>query len=584
MGTRNPVKVFSDHSNLLYFKTAKYLSPKQAQWASFLDNFNMLIYHVSGKNNPADGPSQREDYVGNQDPQPSSHVISDKIVSSDTISLNNHDLYFQKPSQLLLDHFDKHYLDSDKKEGKHLKNENTWWYQDRILVPSLLRTKLLKFYHDSTAVGHPGIARTLSTLQQTFSWLNAKKTVIDYVKLCDSCQRVKAKRQGPQGPLILIVPDSKPWSTIGMDMITKLPSSNGFDLILVVIDLLSKLTLFIPYKEASSSEVLANIFRQNIFQLHGIPDKIVSYRGSTFVSKFWKSFMNSLNIKAAFSTAYHPQTDGQTERMNQLLEDYLRHFCSYYQDNWDCCLDMAEFSINNLNSASLGVSPFFFTYGHHPKFNMITETSGQKDLDDFIVDLQETQEVAIKCLTQARIQQANYYNKGRRELPCYEKDDQIMILRKFIVSRRINNKLDYRWIGPFRVEKMVGANAVKVDIKRKYPKLHPVFNVSLLTRYIHPDSIVDRGLNTGIKEQYYDKGSIVDWSKLKAILDVRAKKKGRFEYLISWQNSIAGEDTWIADQHMPVGLRSYLEQFCLTHEKEYKKKKKGKTKEEGFQV
>jgi transposase InsO family protein len=211
----------------------------------------------------------------------------------------------------------------------------------------------------------------------------------------------------------------------------------------VVIDLLSKLTHFIPFKESSSSATLANTFRANIFKLHGIPEKIVSDRGSTFVSEFWRSFMNSLNIKAGFSTAYHPQTDGQTERMNQVLEDYLRHFCSYYQDNWDKILDMAEFSINNLNSGSLGVSPFFFTYGHHPKFNILTESSGRGDLDTFICELQETQETAIECLTQARIRQATYYKKGKRESPHFEKDNQVMLLRKFISSRRFNNKLDY---------------------------------------------------------------------------------------------------------------------------------------------
>jgi hypothetical protein len=153
------------------------------------------------------------------------------------------------------------------------------------------------------------------------------------------------------------VPESKPWSTIGMDMITKLPLSARFDSILVVVDLLSKLTHFIPCRESSSSAVLANLFRKNIFWLHGLPDKIVLDRGTTFVSNFWKALMCSLNIKSALSTAYHPQT----ERMNQTLEDYLRHFCSYYQDNWDKCLDMAEFSLNNLDSASLKISPFFFT-------------------------------------------------------------------------------------------------------------------------------------------------------------------------------------------------------------------------------
>ena len=145
-----------------------------------------------------------------------------------------------------------------------------------MFVPTSLRAKLLKIYHDSPTVGHPGIARTLSTLLQSFSWPQVKVAVIKYVKSCDSCQRVKAQRLGKQGQLIPILPDCKPWSTIGMDMITKLPLSGGYNSILVVIDLLSKLTHFVPYKEASSLAVLANTFQSNIFWLHGIPDKILS--------------------------------------------------------------------------------------------------------------------------------------------------------------------------------------------------------------------------------------------------------------------------------------------------------------------
>jgi hypothetical protein len=114
--------------------------------------------------------------------------------------------------------------------------------------------------------------------------------------------------------------------------------------------------------------------------------------------------------------------------MNQVLEDYLRHFCSYYQDDWHKSLDMAEFSINNLDSASLKISPFFFTYGFHPKFNIITESTGQKDLDDFLVNLQITQESAIECLTQARIRQAFYYNQGKRDSPVYAEGDQVLLL------------------------------------------------------------------------------------------------------------------------------------------------------------
>jgi hypothetical protein len=260
--------------------------------------------------------------------------------------------------------------------------------------------------------------------------------------------------------------------------------------------------------------------------------------------------------------------------MNQVLEDYLRHFCSYYQDNWDKCLDLAEFSINNMDSSSLKVSPFFFNYGHHPKFNIMTDSFGRKDLDDFIVDLQVTQETAMDCLHQARVRQAKYYNLGKRDSPTYEKGQRVLLLRKFIQSRRINKKLDYRYIGPFVVEEMVGVNAVRLDIAREYPKLHPVFNVGLVVPYVGTNSLIDRQVDDGIKSRYYNDGEIVDWTKLNQILDVRSVKKGKDEYLLSWSDSTVANNTWVAEEHLPTSLEVYLNAFKVAHAKYYKKNKK----------
>jgi hypothetical protein len=263
------------------------------------------------------------------------------------------------------------------------------------------------------------------------------------------------------------------------------------------------MTHFISCKESALSAVLAGLFRKHMFCIHGLLDRIVSYQGLTFVSQFWKSLMCALNIQSALSMAYHPQTDGQTERMNQILEDYLRHFCSYYQDNWDKLLDMVEFSINNLDSGSLQVSPFFFSYGHHPRFNILKEGVGRKDLDEFVLDLQLTQEKAMECLIQAQQQQAQYYNKDKRPSSTYTKGDWVLLMRKFIQSRRVNSKLDYRFIGPFEVKKMVGKNAVELLIQKDYPKLHPVFNFSLVVPYVAPNSLVDRELQDDIRKKYY---------------------------------------------------------------------------------
>jgi hypothetical protein len=152
---------------------------------------------------------------------------------------------------------------------------------------------------------------------------------------------------------------------------------------------------------------------------------------------------------------------------------------------------MAEFSINNLDLSSLEVSPFFFSYGHHPKFNIMTEGTGRKDLDEFLLDLQLTQETAMECLIQAQKRQALAYNKKKKPPPVYVQGDEVLLLRKFIQSRRINSKLEYRYIGPSKVIRMVGANAVKLDIKREYPLLHPVFNVSLIVQYVGENSKID---------------------------------------------------------------------------------------------
>lgn len=270
--------------------------------------------------------------------------------------------------------------------------------------------------------------------------------------------------------------------------------------------------------------------------------------------------MNSLGIKTGFSTAYHPQTDGQTERTNQVLEVYLRRFCSYYQDNWGKWLDVAEFSLNDLDSTSLGVSPFFFSFSYHPRSNLLTEKTNIGKLDDLLINLQQTQERSIECLTQARAKQAFYYNRKRREGVGYEPGDLVLIQRKFIQPCRINSKLDYCFIGPFKVLGMVGENAVKVDIGREYPKLHPVFNVSLVLRYRKPSDFGRSFMSEGIKDAYYEEQKIVDWSKLGPVLDARLVGKRR-EYLLRWLHSTPGEDTWVSEEHIPVTFQPYLVKF-----------------------
>ena len=148
-----------------------------------------------------------------------------------------------------------------------------------------------------------------------------------------------------------------------MDLIEQLPDSDGYSAILVVVDRLSKMSLFIPTTNSVTAEEIARLFVQHVFSKHGVPSDVISDRGSEFTSHFWKSLGTLLDMKLNFSTAFHPQTDGQTERTNQTLEQYLRLYCNYRQSNWAELLPLAEFSYNNSTHSATQVTPFFANYG-----------------------------------------------------------------------------------------------------------------------------------------------------------------------------------------------------------------------------
>ncbi|KAI7940067.1 hypothetical protein MJO28_013719 [Puccinia striiformis f. sp. tritici] len=564
-GTKNPVLVFSDHANLRYFMTSKTLTPKQARWAAYLDSFNFRLIHVSGTANPADAPSRRPD-LGEGETSPIPNSLTPKFhinaIETGTHAKPEHDLYFQPLSSTFSSLIKTTYptLTEEEKEEYHF-DKDLYWFRHRVFAPLQCREQIIKAYHEGPIIGHPGIARTLSLILRTFDWPSIRKDVIAFVSSCDSCQRVKSARQAPIGTLQPFPVPSRPWDVIGMDFITKLPKSKGHDSILVVIDHLSKASHFIPCKESMTSAELAKLFRREIFRLHGFPDRIISDRGPTFTSKFWLAFMKSLNIKAATSTAYHPQTDGQTERMNQVLEDYLRHFVNYHQTDWAERLDLAEFSLNNMHSSSSGVSPFFFVHGFHPRFNTLTTPSGTSSVDKVVKDLQEIQEKAQLSIIAAKEKQAYYYDQHRRPTPTYQPGDLVMLTRKFIQTRRPNSKLDYRHLGPFSVIKMVGERAVHLDIAEHYPLLHPVFNVALLIPYKDPSSNVHRTSDPVFPPNHSAPVAKIDWKFFGEVLDYRSRRKGSDEYLIRWIHSTPAHDRWLHLVAIPQEHHHTLIQF-----------------------
>jgi hypothetical protein len=246
--------------------------------------------------------------------------------------------------------------------------EGVVWFKDILCVPNIksIRELILKEAHETAYSIQPGSEKMYQDLKKRFWWYDMKREIAEYVVVCDSCQRIKAEHQRPVGLLQpLQIPQWK-WDEIGMDFIVGLPHTRtGYDSIWVVVDRLTMAAHFIPVKTTYNSAVLAKLCMAWIVCLHGILKKIVSDRGTQFTSHFWQQLHEALGTHLKFSSAYHPQTDGQTERTNLILEDMLRACALQDKIGWDNRLPYAEFSYNNSYQASLKMSPFEALYGRN---------------------------------------------------------------------------------------------------------------------------------------------------------------------------------------------------------------------------
>jgi hypothetical protein len=240
------------------------------------------------------------------------------------------------------------------------------WFENRLVVPKNLelRKKLLDEAHLSKFSMHPGSNKMYHDLRPLYWWTRMKREIAKYVSKCDTCQIIKASHLKVAGTLQPLPIPSWKWEDLSMDFIVGLPNtSQHHDSIWVIVDRLTKTTHFLPVHTTHRTEKYAEIYIDQIVCLHGIPRTIVSDRGAPFVARFWEQPQESLGTHVIRSSAYHPQTDSQTERVNQILEDMLRACVLHYGKDWDKCLSLAEFSYNNSYRSSLKMAPFEALYG-----------------------------------------------------------------------------------------------------------------------------------------------------------------------------------------------------------------------------
>ena len=366
-----------------------------------------------------------------------------------------------------------------------------WTDQNRLYVPTGdgLRRECFEAAHSHPYSGHYGIMRTLRRLQETYYWPNMKSYVEQNIRRCDSCQRVKADRRRPAGLLKPLDIPGRRWESISMDFIMGLPKTltKGYTAILVVVDRLSKMAHLIPTTDSVTAEQTAELYEEHILRLHGVPQSIVSDRDPRFVAAFWKKLNELMETDLRMSTADHPQTDGQTERANGVLEDTLRHAVGPMQHDWHRRLPAAEFAMNSAWHHSIRNTPFMLNYGQQPDSPPAAVLRSHiPGINQFVGRWTEQLAAARKCLQAARDRYKAQADKKRTPQLDYQVGDLVLLkVTHFRMRSKMSRKLAPRYVGPFEILKAVGVRAFKLKLP-EHVRMHNVFHVSAIKPY-HTD-------------------------------------------------------------------------------------------------
>ncbi|GJS21370.1 putative reverse transcriptase domain-containing protein [Tanacetum coccineum] len=314
-----------------------------------------------------------------------------------------------------------------------------------------------------------------------------KADIATYVSKCLTCAKVKAEHQRQSGLLVQPEIPQWKWDNIMMDFVTKLPkSSQGYDTIWVIVDRLTKSAIFIPMKETDPLEKLARMYLKEVVTRHGIPVSIICDRDPRFASNFWRSLQKALGTSLDMSTAYHPQTDGQSERTIQTLEDMLRACVIDFGNGWVKHLPLVEFSYNNSYHASIKAAPFEALYGRKCRSPVCWAEVGEVQLTGPEI-VQETTERIIQVkqrMQAARDRQKSYADLKRKPME-FEVGDKVMLKVspwKGVVRFGKRGKLNPRFVGPFKVIKRVGDVAYKLELPEELSRVHNTFHVSNLKK------------------------------------------------------------------------------------------------------
>jgi transposase InsO family protein/predicted aspartyl protease len=592
MSVTTRILVYSDHRSLEYFMSTKLLTAKQVRWMEFLSDFNFEIKFTAGKDNQkADILSRREQDLRVQeaiktdsrsrvllgparlDPRINADLAKAFVETQQTLAVFTMDS--ETRPTMIADSFEL--IESLKQTnrdsfstlqerlpvGYSIQNR-LLLYQNRLCVlrNTPLCTRLIKEAHEQPSSAHPGGTKTYQLLAPKYYWIGMGSDCKQYVKNCTACRQAHVDQTKQQGLLHPLPIPAYPMQHLCMDYKEFPRDRHGYDCILVFIDRLGKDSVTIPCHKTIDARGTAILFIQWVYRFGHTPESIVSDRGPQFVSSFWQEFCRIIGVKIKLSTAYHKQTDGQTEIMNRYIDQRLRPFVNYYQDNWSDLIPMIDRAQITLPHSSIGMAPYRLKFGVEPRtswdWDAPTAATPQEKLnheDAFKVAtrMHNAWEVAKGNLGKAQERMSRNTNRHRRPID-WEVGDQVYLSTNNLKNLRPSRKLGPQWTGPFRIIEQVG-HAYRLELPPG-SKIHNVFS---------PD-VLAKSPNTPLVGQENPKpsGEIIAGQEEWEVAEILAVKlvRGSLHYQVSWVGHDPDPTWYLASNFMgaPIKLSDFHEQ------------------------
>jgi len=507
-GTEKPIQIYTDHKNLRNFATTKQLNQWQVCWAEQLADYEFQIHYKKGnENGGADALSRQPDHEEVE-------KIHAEILSED----------------------DKGILTKGLAATYKVKQT------------PLMNEEMIQVCHNGRAGGHLEVKRTEDLIQRRHNISDLRNWITEYIARCDSCHRNKIQRDKRFDRVTQLDTLNAPWESITMNFITKLSISKDpawgvkFDSILTIVDRLTKYTMFISFKETATAPVLTYTILQELINNHGLPKEFITNRDKLFTSKFWETLTAELRINHKMSTAYHPQTDGQSKQMNQTVKMYLRHYVNRNQDNWVQLLSTAQFVYNNTQNKTTEETPFWANYEYNPKVwrePRVHRSQSQKA----ILDIAEIKKLH-KDLTN-RIQQQS---EQTTEIKPFVVEERVYLRTNNVHVKQQSKKLNNKSIEPFKVKRNIKGLSYELDLLKEM-WIHSVFHTFML-----------QCCNQFIPLQTTE--TSVEPDKEYQVENILEKRmiSGKTHYLVKWKEYNTSENTWEPKENLLNCART-LQQF-----------------------